>query len=341
MLTHQLSESRDSLHFANHLCEQLEARVEELEKSQHELERTCMCQVDTIQQKNQTIEELQERVTSLQEEHSKLTQSYHSLEQAASKEEEEEAGEEKNEEHSPHSRFRSVSFNKISSSARSSVSPDVSELQDQVGALTLKLQNSLYQKQRLEQELQDVVGESQAMGKSLDRAEQDIADLQSKLKAYEDRSEGQSYETVPPSPYQCSSMLTSTPTHSLESRFRYGEQTRSVLSLGDSPASHSHHVTLEQTIGTSLFNELDSQYSSLKEQYDDLLENCTCSASIRHHSAKPQSKLEGTNCSPSGKAQVVNTCSPRPFRELFEEVFATLKQTAQAADRLIERRTMQ
>lgn len=332
MLTRQLSESRDSLHFANHLCEQLEARVEELEKSQHELERVCTCRLDTIQQKNQTIEELQERLASLQEEHEKLAQSYHSLEQAAE--------EEDNEERSPQTRSRSVSFSKKSCSVRSSLSPEAIELQEQVDALTLKLQNSIYQKKRLEQEMQEVVGENQVMGKSLERAEQEIVDMQVRLKAYEERGEGQNYETVPSSPYRSSSILTSTPTHSLEGRFRYGEQNHSVISLGDNPA-HGHNVTLESTIGMSLFNELDSQYSGLKEQYDDLLQNCTCSASIHHHSAKLQPKSEGTNSSPPGEVQAVNTCSPRPFRELFEEVFATLKQTAQAADRLIERRTVQ
>ena len=338
MLTRQLNESKDSLHFANQSCEQLEVRVEELERSYRELERTCEYRQESLQQKNWALEEIQGRLSSQQEEHEKLGQRYHDLEQALAKENEEV------EEQSPKNRSRSVSLSRGSLSARSSHSPEAIELQDLVDTLTVRLQNSNYQKQKLEQELHEVAEESQVLGKSLEKAEQEISDMQVKIKAYEESAERQSYEASLSSPRPSALLQTSTPVHGGEACFQYtAGGSRSVAPLEDSPSHYQSQrgLSYESVIGTSLFGELDAQYSSIKQQYDDLLQRCTCSASVHHHRVKLAVQQERTDsettavaCNAHAAADVI---SPRPFRELFEEVFATLKQTAQVADRLIER----
>ena len=89
------------------------------------------------------------------------------------------------------------------------------------------------------------------------------------------------------------------------------------------------------------FSELDSQYSDLQERYDQLVQQCTCSAGLAHRS---QMKLAAAESGGDVLSSLVTQPEPNsapegtPFKDLFEEVFATLKQTAAVADKLVQRK---
>ena len=102
----------------------------------------------------------------------------------------------------------------------------------------------------------------------------------------------------------------------------------------------------------SLFSELGDEYSSLQHKYHELLASCVCS-----HGGQPKSSKNGGEEDPTGKvppsplagakARRGNTTgssgpsstgaeSQGTFKELFDELFSTLRETAQVADKLIE-----
>ncbi|CAI8051502.1 hypothetical protein GBAR_LOCUS28194 [Geodia barretti] len=136
--------------------------------------------------------------------------------------------------------------------------------------------------------------------------------------------------------------VSSTPTYN--SAFQYTSSLPSPSGgTGDDTGSQQSLKTLRTTdslLGTSLFSELDSQYSDLQEHYDELVQQCTCSAGLAHRNRMKQAASEMGGA--DGLSPLV-TPSPRvdssqPFKDLFEEVFATLKQTAAVADKLVQRK---
>ena len=207
---------------------------------------------------------------------------------------------------------------------------EITELQDTVDGLTLKLQNAGYQKQKFESELRQVLSENQALGRNLERAELEIAELQARLRVYEEASERQRLECSP-SPQKTP---VSTPGHasSYQRLCTSPSADESPLRLQKSPKAN------ESGLGASLFSELDTQYTDLQWQYEDLLQQCTCSASLSHVSTHgglaETSEADGLPALSKGNSSPLET----PFKVLFDEMFATLKQTAEVADRLIERK---
>ena len=194
------------------------------------------------------------------------------------------------------------------------------ELQSTLEELTLKVQNVSFQKQKLEQDLEDVVNENQSLVKALERAETDMTELQTKLRGYEENS---LELTSPKSGDQLYSVTPMIPP--ADDLFFFQPQYHSCKSPTKS--------TNEHVAGVSLFNELDVQYKTLQQRYQELVEDCTCSASLFHKKWLP-SKCEDFPASLQENCVLTET----PFKELFDEVFATLKQTTFVADKLIERK---
>lgn len=215
------------------------------------------------------------------------------------------------------------------------------ELLRTVEDLTGKLRTASYQRQKYEKGLREVLVENQTLTRSLERVEADAYEFQVRLRAYEDAMEKQSLERsvglpIPHSGQHLS--VSSTPTYGHV--FQYS----GVQSPGGEDGNHpmlKSSKTTDSLLGTSLFSELDSQYSDLQERYDQLVQQCTCSAGLAHRS---QMKLAAAESSGDVLSSLVTqpeaSSGPEgtPFKDLFEEVFATLKQTAAVADKLVQRK---
>lgn len=312
-----MSESKDSLQFSNKSCEQLEQKIEELEAANKGLQRLCDSRKILTEQKDATIQDLEQKLEALREECSKTKE--HCSEQSPAKAMPSGAVDE-----SPRT-MRSVSFSGVLSYS-SPQRAEVKELQDTVEELTLKLQNASYQKKKLEAELKEVLADNQVLGKTLEKTEAEVAELQAKVRLFEDIFEAQNLERSITSP-RSRDLATSTPTADLL-HSPGTEDSPALLPLKSPKVS----LTMESLQGMSLFSEIDNQYSVVQKQYEDLLQRCTCSASLAHKNRYHVSAEKEDNMGGERKQD-------RPFKELFDEVFATLKQTTQVADRLIERRS--
>lgn len=310
------------------MCEQLEQKIEELERTNEGLQKSCDSGKSLIEQKCTRIQELEEKLEALQEDYGNMKEHCESLKQSQVKDvpSEEVVASPKT--------ARSISFSGV---LRYSSPPraEIQDLQDTIDDLMLKLQNANYQKQKLENDFKEVVADNQALGKNLEVAEAEVAELQARVKLFEEASEKPSLEGPVTSP-RIQGLTNSTPTcgSSFLCHSPVMENSPSHLPLRSPKVSSA----MEGLLGTSLFSELDSQYSMLQQQYEDLLHRCTCSASLAYknkcHFSVEQD--EAVDSQPLGETQ--SQMKDRPFKELFDEVFATLRQTAQVADRLIERK---
>ena len=299
---------RNSLQFSNESCEQLEQKAEELERNNIRLQKLCDFQQTLLTQKTSTLVDLQKDYCQLKLQHEQL-QIKMAVELTDTVRCELD--------HKLHS--KNV---ELDGKRKLSDNSDRPEFRNTLPELTLKLQNVSFQKQKIERELEGVIIENHSLVKALERAEMDIAELQAKLRC----SEENSLESLSTPKSECQSFSSA----------------MLPLALCDDPKSPLTFQPAHQSIckspkesavsGLSLFGELDIQYRSLKQQYQELVEECTCSASLSHKEWHcPNSKNPPASLHNGVK-------SDAPFKELFDEVFATLKQTTLVADKLIERK---
>lgn len=308
---------KDSLQFSNKSCEQLEQRAEELERNNQQLQKLCDIQQTLLDQKTSTLCDLQEDYSHLKYQHEQL-QVKLAMEQSDTV-----SCEADQKLHTTNLKSDVVQLKDTGNN------PEVVELQGTLAELTLKVQSSSFQKQKLERELEDVLNENKSLGNALERADSEIAELQMKLRHYEEESLD-NVESTTLSPKSSGHSFTSASPHYIADDPQSPLNSHSSLKKCKSPKMSAP----EQIDGLSLFGELDSQYSTLQQQYQELIKECTCSASLLHKEWLP-SKIENPPSSVQENGIVVDT----PFKELFEEVFATLKQTALVADKLIERKS--
>ena len=296
-----MNELRNSLQFSNKSCEQLEQKAEELERNNVRLQKLCDFQENLLTQKSSAL-------ADLQKESSQLKNQYEQLQVKVAEERTEGGGCEKQNSKSDSTDGREPSE-----------MDGGSELQSTVAELTLKVQNSSFQKQKLERELEDILNENQSLVKALERADSEVAELQAKLKAYEENP----LEILTLSPKSGRPLSGIVPTT---------DDIQSPLSLqpAHTECRSPKKSTSGDIAGLSLFSELEIQNSSLQQRYQELVEECTCSASLFHKKYLPSTAEEPC-------IQENGVVMDTPFKELFDEVFATLKQTTLVADRLIER----
>lgn len=302
-LNRRLRELKDSLQFSNRSCEQLEQKAEELERNNKRLQKLCDIQQTLLAQKSENLQDLQE-------DHAQLKYSHEQLKAKIAVRENRSDNSITDQTLSP-SNSKSCSGDRFQNTSECS---DINELQRTLAELTAEVQNSTFQKQKLQRELEDVLNENQSLLKALEQADSEVAELQMKLRHFEENS----MEFVALSP-----------------KAGHLIPLADDLSSPTSQLSHKHlkspkRSTSEQ--GLSLFSELDSQYSSLQRHYEDMVKECTCSASLIHKKWL-SSNTENLNANVQDNGETVDT----PLKELFDEVFATLKQTTLVADKLIER----
>ena len=330
-LVRQLAESKDSLQFSNHLCEQLEVRVEELETSNEQLTRQCRERQILLDQKASSLAEVEEDLASARAEcdHARVDldrlrkggggeegSGRGSIEEERGRSSSSEEGRGHDEADGGRKQLRDVLMEE-----------EVSRLREEVDALTLRVQSSEFQKRRLKREMANALGENATLSKNLEKAEGDLAELQLRLEELTVEPPHSAGHLALVSPFDPSSH----PTH-----LQNGSSAVPLDGIGRSEmATGAESSNSSNANGQSLFSELDTQFSNLQQSYGDLLHRCTCSASLGHKAQQGVSN-DGEEPSPIGMEDEGMTGGA--FKELFDEMFATLRQTAEVADRLIEKR---
>lgn len=300
---------RSSLQFSNTSCEQLEQKIEELEHNNKRLQKLCSIQQSLLAQKNTALVDLQKDFTRLKCQREQLLLVKASCEETNTSHEVQEMLQSKN--------MKSEVENEP---LHTNDNSDITELKSSVAELAQNVQKVTLQKQKVESQLEEIMNENQSLVKALERADDEIIDLQTKLRSYEEKVLDL---TSPKSRCPFSNTPQFPPCDNLQSPF--------ALQLTDKACKSPQNTGNNQDTGLSLFCELDIQYSSLQQRYCELVEQCTCSASLFHKKWLPSEK-------PSVNLQEHSMVTDAPFKELFEEVFATLKQTTLVADKLIERK---
>ena len=326
-LSRQLNESRESLQFSNRSCEQLEVKVEELERTNHELQKICDNKQNEIEKRTARIQDLGNKLQTFELEYRTFRDSHIDLKQNGE---------------SDHAMVKVARKRSSESNSCETFRGDVpvlptpaetADLQNTIDTLTLNLKNASYQRQRVEGELKQAMAENQALSKNLDKAEAEINELHKSLKSCEEVFDKQSLENSLRVPVPG----VSTPTLISGSHDHYCFTSPGNDGVGSMQSTQRPPKLNECELGASLFSELDTQYTVLQQQYKELLHDCTCSASLSHkHRHRESFEQEETDCATTHSQSVQ---LDKPFKQLFDEMFATLKQTAQVADRLIERRS--
>ena len=313
-LTRHLNEAKDALQFAYKTCDQLEQRVEDLEAQNNELKRACAGKESAITLKCKLIDSLQSHVEALRAEVTEI-QDVAKHKHSTNNVDLDTTPNPLNSNSTNHSRGSPRPF----TPPTSKVTASYSELQELTDELTLKLQNSSYQKSKLNVEVEKLLNENFRLQESLLKAENGIADLQAKVQNLEDSLADEGREDMPLSPVQSrGNRLTST-------------DSEIQLSLGTSSLTN---------LGTSLFSELNTQYYGLQKQLDSVLSNCTCGAAASLYSSELLSpkadQVEKNDCVEQPESSILE----RPLKDLFDEVFVTLHQSTLVVDRLMKGNTM-
>ena len=309
--------------FSNRSCENLELKLEEYDAENRDLKLALTKKDVTIQVKNKIVDDLQKRVEMLEVEITKLQnelKSTNDIDGTSSVTKQEHPG------------------NKDSPTA----SLSMLELQKQVDDLNFKLQNATYQKSRVQQTLDTVMSENSKLTEVLEKTETEVLELQSRVKILEEGGFFEKSEAVTP----LSSIPPQSPT-------RYASPGTPMHSF----SFHSNHVVVDDTLispnsrllqnssgsgGLTLFAELQAEYNSLQNKFDDLVSNCQCKASFpyKEFQAKegPSSAAKYSSDETKARESTSGIAPDSSLKSLFQEVYATLKQTTLVADKLIERR---
>ena len=300
---------------ANKSCARVELRLEEVEMHNKELEARLNKKDVTLQLKGRIVDDLQAKLEALKLENS-------SLQEALSK------SRLKNGEIRTHS--RSLSGAGLKSTCSGDRQPST-ELNEMVDELTTKLQNITYQKNKLELQLATLHTENSKLVEIVSKQETEIGDLQNHIKFLEEVVAGGCSQPTTPH------LLVSpkgTPSHSLLVQatdptllHSIGGESSLDMSLSERNSKAPHGVTL--------FSELQTEFNTLQSNFENIIRNCSCPASSAYKTK--ETNIEETDTPLSSQAQKVKWSSSQ-MKGLFDEVYATLKQTTVVADQLIEKR---
>lgn len=316
-LLRQLAESKDSLQFSNHLCEQLELKVEELEASNEQLTRFCRERQALLDQKSSSLARIEDDLVTARDECDHVRADLEHLRGSGTEEGKGGSG-------------RGNEREGGGDCDGQQMEEEVSRLREEVDTLTLRVQSAEFQKRRFKREMTNALRENANLSRNLEKAEAELAELHLGVEEICDEN-----PVTPHDPACHMTQLVAPPDPSLPTPTT---QNGSTTSPDDSQLSRSedHHRSGDSN-SQSLFSELDTQFSSLQTSYGDLLNRCTCLASLE---LKKQQGVDvgGEGVGPSSTDRDEGRRVGGAFKELFDEMFATLRQTAEVADRLIEKR---
>lgn len=202
----------------------------------------------------------------------------------------------------------------------------VTELSEMVDELTTKLQNITYQKNKLELQSVSLLSENAKLLEIVSKQEMEIGDLQIQLRYLEEVVSGGvvSQPTTPRLP----TSPRGTPSHLGSELY----PTIGDATLGGDCSSRGPPPTGPVT----LFSELQTEFGTLQSNFDNVTRNCTCLANSTYKPKEIVSSIDTPTDTPTAYPKV-NWSNSR-MKGLFDEVYATLKQTTVVADQLLEKR---
>ena len=346
------------------LYEQLEQKLEESQESSRQLGKLHKTSHALLENKSSSLGDLEKELTKVKQERADLRAELHKLR-------EDDVGEwsQLKIRKTPEKDItpvRQVFFgdDSVDDGTKPTENEELVRLKSTVRELSAKLQSSISQKRLMERDMDDLLGDNAGLSQNLEKMEGDISTLQLRLEEAQERNmhmldvrEGMEVEdTLPTLLDPCCHHSTAVKMDDddpmvLMNAQDSGHADSMALPTPPTPPSNTNTAPeltpvpdiKETTNGQSIFSELDREYSSLQQQYQDLLTNCNCSASQPQQVEEEgggdgetaKSICSGTKKPVSGSI-MGSTAGGSAFKELFDELFATLKQTAQVADRLIE-----
>ena len=318
-LVHQVSAMKESLTVAGKLSEQLEDRMEEIEEENKTLcGELNQCQGE-LKKRDCQLQQLQAKFEEQEVELSHLKADYRGI-AMDKKVLEKELLEERNN----NSSTLSKTFEEMDEMWR---------LKEELDNLRQKFNECNREKDRLTRELSTALHENERLEHRILQTEETVDELRHKLASAEEvdgpckashssvirRTRSMRYTTSYSSPHRSSFKLSSS-SHNFRNH-------RSPLSSVSTNTTNSP----VDTTGISLWNELDTQCADLQERFDRWVDKCNCSASLEYRqylkSTPEKSQEEQTS-----REQTLNG---QPLKEMFDELFASLRETAAVANRLL------
>lgn len=221
------------------------------------------------------------------------------------------------------------------------------ELHDLVEDLTKQLSDLRYQKSKAKSNYETITTENRKLRELLSKSESEVVDLQIQVKFLEDLNNDRSEPATPiPPPSPGRRSVLSSLSHPGGS---CPHCSGSLLDYSYENSFSLNRIKSESFIGSdTLFTELQNELNTVQVSFDKLLQNCTCPASIPYKDLFLDTPLLLDTPPPCGdnvkEQSTVNTLSANgrfhnsTMKELFEEVYASLKQSSIVADQLLTRR---
>ncbi|XP_003382903.1 PREDICTED: cerebellar degeneration-related protein 2-like [Amphimedon queenslandica] len=301
-LTTQLSNTKEALRQANSSCESLEQKLEETERENRELKTTNLRRQVTIDLKTKIINDLHDRLEGFERELSEMkTLKSRDVPDGAS---------------------NKPSSNNDSCRDLTRLNHDelLKEHYEIVEDLSIKLQNTNYQKNKTQTLLDTVKTENAKLSELLERTELENIELRSHVSALEEKLLNLSTsEPVTPS------LPPTSPPKTFFARY---------------PSEESPSFSRVTTLHTELLVD----YQTMKEQYDYMVSNCRCESKSHMNledgdTTKDDVQRSGVDGKDKkNKTEGGSVVKESSLKDLFQEVYATLKATTVVADRLIEKR---
>ena len=335
-LSRQVREYRESLKFANKSCEHLELRLEESETEVKELKLKNVKREATIQLKIRIIDDLQSLLEKFESDNLQLQEDLKYSQNCSTKTETSAT--------SPSQLERSLSYDERGQPGRS----NTKELQEVIDDLNSKLSDVQYQKNRIKQNSEAITSENKKLREMLSKAESDVIELQAHVKFMEEVSNEKSEPAtpIPPQSPGRRSFLSSSSNPGNMCPHCNGSLFDASSYMYDDTCSFSLSIKAGDGGCDTIFTELQNELNTLQTRFDKVLQDCTCSASIPYKGIMLDTPPPCGEVSNKQNDKIVKEISfetndkfhKTSLKDLFEEVYASLKQSSSVADQLLVKR---
>lgn len=310
----------------------MELRLEESETELKQLKIQKTKQEAALQIKARTIEDLQSLLETLESDNLQLQEDLKSSTRTSTPDKDDTT-----------TSSTGRNFERSQSYAEcSQMSPSAKELQEVVEDLTKRLSDLQFQKTRMKQSTETVSSENRKLKELLMKAESEAIDLQAQVKFLEELNSEKSEPAtpIPPqSPGRRALLMSSMSNPGNMCPHCSGNFFETSFENSLSPAGLKMENGGIITGSDTLFSELENELNTLQIRFDRLLQDCTCSASVPYKDLMldtPPPCGEGPKESITKATLFCDSeLREKSLKDLFEEVYASLKQTSVVADQLL------
>lgn len=316
----------ESLKFANKSCEHLEQKLEESESELRELKLTNVKQEATLQVKMKIIEDLQSSLESLESENLQLQENLKLTSPNFSKDQD----------------GNDVTIDSLSKLERSQsyaesgeTSRKSKEMQELLDDLTKTLNDTKYQKNKMKQNADMISSENKKLKELLMKAETEVIELEAQVRVLEEasceRSQPATPIPTPLSPGRRAPLQSSMSNPGNICPHCNGSLFETIFEdslVSGSPTGNNNSTD-------TLFTEFQNESNALQLKFNKLVQDCTCSASIPYKEVMLDTPPPFIETPPTNEPA---TEEPSSLKDLFEEVYLSLKKTSVVADQLMSTR---